>query len=43
MAMFSFVEQPDRVGAPERIKRLYGWVMPIHLERARFCGDSFIE
>jgi hypothetical protein len=43
VAIFSYVEQPDMVGAPERTKQLYGWVLPIHLERAGLRSDSFID
>jgi hypothetical protein len=43
VAIFSYVEQPDMVGAPERTKQLYGRVLPIHLERAGLRADSFID
>ena len=43
VAIFSYFEQPDMVGAPERTKQLYGWVLPIHLERAGLRCDSFID
>ena len=43
VAIFSYVEQPDMVGAPERTKQLYGRVLPIHLKRAGLRGDSFID
>ena len=43
VAIFSYVEQLDMVGAPERTKRLYGRVLPIHLKRAGLRGDSFID
>ncbi|MGB2262344.1 MAG: HalD/BesD family halogenase, partial [Candidatus Puniceispirillaceae bacterium] len=43
VAIFSYVEQPDMVGAPERTKQLYGRVLPIHLERAGLRSDSFID
>jgi hypothetical protein len=43
VAIFSYVEQPDMVGAPERTKQLYGRVLPIHLERAGWRGDALID
>lgn len=43
VAIFSYVEQPDMVGAPERTKQLYGRVLPIHLERAGLRTDAYID
>ena len=43
VAIFSYVEEPDMVGAPERTKQLYGRVLPIHLERAGLRGDAYID
>ena len=43
VAIFSYVEEPDMVGAPERTKQLYGRVLPIHMERAGLRGDAFID
>lgn len=43
VAIFSYVEEPNMVGAPERTKQLYGRVLPIHLERAGMRQDSFID
>lgn len=43
VAIFSYVDQPDMVGAPERTKQLYGRVLPIHLERAGRRADHFID
>ena len=43
VAIFSYFEQPDMVGAPERTKQLCGRVLPIHLERAGLRADSFID
>ncbi len=43
VAIFSYVEEPDMVGAPERTKQLYGRVLPIHLERAGLRTDAFID
>ncbi|MGB0584236.1 MAG: hypothetical protein ACPGMT_04115 [Candidatus Puniceispirillaceae bacterium] len=38
-----YVEQPDILGTPERVKRLYGRVLRIHLERASLRGDSYLD
>ncbi|MDB2391276.1 hypothetical protein N9X12_08695 [Alphaproteobacteria bacterium] len=43
VAIFSYVEEPNMVGAPERTKQLYGRVLPIHLERAGHRADSYID
>jgi len=43
VAIFSYVNEPDMVGAPERTMQLYGRVLPIHLERAGRRGDSLID
>ncbi len=43
VAIFSYVEEPGMVGAPERTKQLYGRVLPIHLERAGLRADAFID
>ncbi|MEP3634886.1 MAG: hypothetical protein ABJQ23_22410 [Shimia thalassica] len=43
VAIFSYVEEPDMVGAPERTKQLYGRVLPVHLERAGQRADAFID
>lgn len=43
VAIFSYVEEPDMVGSPERTRQLYGRVLPIHLERAGLRADSFID
>lgn len=40
VATFSYVEEPDMVGSPERARQLYGRVLPIHLERAGRRADS---
>jgi len=34
VAIFSYVEEPNMVGAPERTEQLYGRTLPIHHERA---------
>ena len=43
VAIFSYVEQPDMVGSPERTKQLYGRVLPVHLERAGLRADAYID
>ena len=43
VAIFSYVEEPDMVGAPERVRQLYGKVLPIHYERAGLRADEFID
>lgn len=43
VAILSYVEQPDIVGTPERVKQLYGRVLPIHLERAGLRGDAYLD
>ena len=43
VAIFSYVEQPDMVGSPERTRQLYGRVLPIHLERAGLRADALID
>ena len=42
VAIFSYVEKPDLIGAPELTKQLYGWVLPIHLKRAGLRGDVLL-
>ena len=43
VAIFSYVEEPDMVGAPERTRQLYGRVLPIHLERAGLRADDYLD
>ncbi|WP_299848565.1 phytanoyl-CoA dioxygenase family protein [uncultured Roseovarius sp.] len=43
VAIFSYVEEPDMVGAPERTKQLYGRTLPIHHERAGQRADEYID
>jgi len=43
VAIFSYVEEPNMVGAPERTKQLYGRVLPIHLQRAGLRADAYID
>ena len=43
VAIFSYVEEPGMVGAPERTLQLYGRTLPIHHERAGRRGDRLID
>jgi Phytanoyl-CoA dioxygenase (PhyH) len=43
VAIFSYVEEPDMVGAPERTLQLYGRTLPIHHERAGQRADTYID
>ena len=43
VAIFSFAEQPDMVGSPERTRQLYGRVLPLHLERAGRRADKLVD
>lgn len=43
VAIFSFAEEPDMVGSPERTRQLYGRVLPIHIERAGRRADSLVD
>ena len=43
VAIFSYVEEPGMVGAPERTMQLYGRTLPIHHERAGQRADSYID
>lgn len=43
VAIFSYVDQPDMVGSPERTQQLYGRTLPIHWERAGRRADSYID
>lgn len=43
VAIFSYVDQPDMVGAPERTRQLYGRVLHIHMERAGLRGDALVD
>jgi hypothetical protein len=40
VAIFSYVEEPDMVGSPERTQQLYGRTLPIHHERAAVRADA---
>lgn len=43
VAIFSYVEEPDMVGSPERTRQLYGRTLPIHHERAGQRGDTLVD
>lgn len=43
VAIFSYVEEPDMVGTPERSRQLYGKVLPIHYERAGLRQDTYLD
>jgi hypothetical protein len=43
VAIFSYVEEPNMVGAPERTKQLYGRTLPIHHERAGQRADAYLD
>lgn len=43
VAIFSYVEEPNMVGAPERAMQLYGRTLPIHHERAGNRADAYID
>ncbi|MGI9357319.1 MAG: HalD/BesD family halogenase [Rhizobiaceae bacterium] len=43
VAIYSFVEEPEMVGSPERTHQLYGRVLPIHLERAGQRVDALAD
>ena len=43
VAIFSYVEEPDMVGAPERAIQLYGRALPIHYERAGRRADALLD
>lgn len=43
VAIFSYVEEPDMVGSPDRTEQLYGRTLPIHWERAGRRADAYID
>ena len=43
VGIFSYVEEPDMVGSPERTRQLYGRVLPIHIERAGLRRDALVD
>jgi hypothetical protein len=43
VAIFSYVGEPNMVGAPERVMQLYGRTLPIHHERAGQRADRYLD
>lgn len=43
VAIFSYVGEPNMVGAPERTMQLYGRTLPIHHERAGKRADTYLD
>lgn len=43
VAIFSYVEEPGMVGAPERTQQLYGRTLPIHHARAGQRADAYLD
>ena len=43
VAIFSYVGEPNMVGAPERTMQLYGRTLPIHHQRAGQRLDTYID
>ncbi len=43
VAIFSFAEEPNMVGSPERTRQLYGRVLPVHVERAGLRRDALVD
>jgi hypothetical protein len=43
VAIFSFAQEPGMVGSPERVRQLYGRLLPVHLERAGRRADTLID
>jgi hypothetical protein len=43
VAIFAYVEEPNMVGTPERMKQLYGRALPIHYERAGLRADAYLD
>lgn len=43
VGIFSYVDEPDMVAAPERCRQLYGRVLPIHYERAGRRNDALLD
>jgi len=43
VAIFSYVEEPNMVGAPERTMQLYGRTLPIHHARAGQRADAYLD
>lgn len=43
VAIFSYVDEPNMVGSPERTRQLYGRTLPIHHARAGMRSDAYID
>ena len=43
VAIFSYVGEPNMVGAPERVQQLYGRTLPIHHDRAGQRSDLYLD
>ncbi len=43
VAIFSYVEEPNMVGSPERAMQLYGKALPVHYERAGMRQDTLLD
>ena len=43
VAIFSYVDEPEMVGSPERTQQLYGRTLPIHWEKAGKRADAYID
>jgi hypothetical protein len=43
VAIFSYVGEPNMVGAPERTMQLYGRTLPIHHERVGQRSDAYLD
>lgn len=43
VAIFSYVEEPNMVAAPERAIQLYGRALPVHYERAGLKSDGYLD
>ena len=43
VGIFSFVEEPGMVAAPERCRQLYGRVLPVHYQRAGLRADALLD
>ena len=43
VAIFSYVEEPNMVGSPERARQLYGKALPVHYQRAGLRGDQLLD
>lgn len=43
VGIFSYVQEPDMVAAPERCQQLYGRTLPIHHQRAGQRADTYLD